>query len=320
MTLAGGARVGDCLARRFLHVNLNCASLEATEEIYGKAMDLVARMRTDPTVASDGSVLGLDGETYCETAFLYDSRGARGGCALEIIEYRVPVLARDTDTNPARPGIRAAHLAVSDLHRTAATLRRAGLTVGEPIDGLIGGVTSILAVDHDGVVIELSQIEGGGASNLVQFNGIRICAIDAAATGSFLRAIGFAELMPPIAVPVAGEQLSPHGPTDTVDCVVGRYALAEDRHQFSLVVVEHPNTDSAPVPWGGNRQGIYRCALRVESVHDALAQIPDHVEQVGSPVWIPLPGTKIDGLYVAFLRSPEGVVFELVERPLAYFS
>ena len=52
-------------------------------------------MRTDPNVATDGTILGLDGETYCATAFLYDARGGRGGCALEAIEYQSPALQRD---------------------------------------------------------------------------------------------------------------------------------------------------------------------------------------------------------------------------------
>jgi hypothetical protein len=102
--------------------------------------------------------------------------------------------------------------------------------------------------------------------------------------------------------------------------VVARYALAEDGHQFSLVVVQHPGTARTPVPWGGNRQGLYRCALRVENVHDALKNVPDSVERMGDPVWCPLPGTKIEGLHIAFLRSPDGVVFEFVERPLSHFG
>jgi catechol 2,3-dioxygenase-like lactoylglutathione lyase family enzyme len=86
------------------------------------------------------------------------------------------------------------------------------------------------------------------------------------------------------------------------------------------LAVQHPATAPTPVPWAGNRQGLYRCALRVENVHDALAQVPDSVERVGDPVWCPLPGTKIEGLHIAFLRSPDGVVFEFVERPLKHFS
>jgi catechol 2,3-dioxygenase-like lactoylglutathione lyase family enzyme len=310
----------EALARRFLHVNLNCASLDATERVYGEILGLRARMRTDPSVATDGGILGLDGETYCATAFLYDARGGRGGCALEAIEYRSPALQLDTDSDPARPGIRAAHLAVVHLDDAAAALRAAGLTVSGPVDGLISGEPSVLAVDSDGVGIELTELPADAdPARGALFNGIRISAIDAEATGDFLTAIGFEEVDPPKVLPVAAAQLVPDG-SGVTDCVVARYALAEDGRQFTLVVVQHPGTAPTPVPWGGNRQGLYRCALRVENMHEALENVPDSVERMGDPVWCPLPGTKIDGLHVAFLRSPDGVVFEFVERPLTFFG
>jgi catechol 2,3-dioxygenase-like lactoylglutathione lyase family enzyme len=305
------------LARRFLHVNLNCDSLNATERIYGELLGLRARMRTDSAVATDGSILGLAGETYCATAFLYDARGGRGGCALEAIEYHTPALSRDPSIDPVRPGIRALQLAVADVDGAASALREQGVEVGDPVDGLISGGRSVLAIDPDGVVIELSESTHDAASAL--FNGIRIAAIDAAETGAFLTAIGFLELDAPRPMSIAGAQLTPGGTGET-DCVVARYVLAEDARQFVLVVVQHPDTVPTPVPWGGNRQGLYRCALRVEHVHDALAQVPDSVEQMGDPVWCPLPGTKIEGLHIAFLRSPDGVVFEFVERPLSFFT
>jgi catechol 2,3-dioxygenase-like lactoylglutathione lyase family enzyme len=292
------------LARRFLHVNLNCAALDATERVYGDVLGLTARMRTDPEVATDGSILGLDGETYCATAFLYDARGGRGGCALEAIEYHSPPLSRDPSADPVRPGIRGLQLAVADVDAAAAALRRGGLEVGDPVDGLMGGGKSVLALDPDGVVIELTALPPDA---------------DSSATGEFLTDIGFEELAAPSTQSVAGAQLSP-GASGENDCVVACYALAEDGRQFKLVVVQHPDTAAVPVPWGGNRQGLYRCALRVENVHDALAQVPDSVERMGDPVWCPLPGTKIDGLHIAFLRSPDGVVFEFVERPLAHFG
>jgi catechol 2,3-dioxygenase-like lactoylglutathione lyase family enzyme len=309
------------LARRFLHVNLNCGSLDASERIYADVLGLKARMRTDPTVATDGSILGLDGETYCATAFLYDARGGRGGCALEAIEYHTPALSADPSRDPTRPGIRSAQLSVADLDGAADALRGAGLSVGEPVGGLISGARSVLALDADGVVVEVSQAGGSpDGSGGAFFNGIRIAAIDVAATGSFLTAIGFEEVEAPRVQTVAGEQLSP-GVGGESDCLVARYTLAEDGDQFSLVVVQHQDQAmKTPVPWGGNRQGLYRCALRVENVHEALAQVPDWVERMGEPVWCPLPGTKIEGLHIAFLRSPEGVVFEFVERPLSFFS
>jgi catechol 2,3-dioxygenase-like lactoylglutathione lyase family enzyme len=308
------------LARRFLHVNLNCASLDATERVYGDVLGLKARMRTDPKVATDGTILGLDGETYCTTAFLYDARGGRGGCALEAIEYHSPALSRDPSADPVRPGIRAAHLAVADVDGAGSALRDAGLTVGDPVAGLVGGAKSVLAIDPDGVVVELTELPPGtDGTKGALFNGIRIAAIDAAATGVFLTSIGFEEVDAPKVLSVSGAQLAPGGSGES-DCVVARYALAEDGHQFSLVVVQHPGTADTPVPWGGNRQGLYRCALRVENIEAALSGVPDSVERMGDPVWCPLPGTKIEGLHIAFLRSPEGVVFEFVERPLSYFT
>jgi catechol 2,3-dioxygenase-like lactoylglutathione lyase family enzyme len=307
------------LARRFLHVNLNCESLERTERVYGDVLGLTARMRTDPKVATDGTILGLDGETYCTTAFLYDGHGGRAGCALEAIEYHSPALGHDPSRDPVRPGIRSVRLAVADLGAVTA-LRDEGLAVGDPVDGLVGDGKSVLALDPDGVVMEVveSPRDPGDATGAL-FTGIRIAAIDAAATGKFLTAIGFDEVDGPRVMRVAGAQVSPDGTGET-DCVVARYALAEDGHQFTLVVVQHPATAHTPVPWAGNRQGLYRCALRVENVHEALAQVPDSVERMGDPVWCPLPGTKIEGLHIAFLRSPDGVVFEFVERPLKHFS
>ena len=89
------------LARRFLHVNLNCESLERTERVYVGQLGLSARMRTDGKVATDGSILGIDGdETFCETSFLYDLRGGRAGCALEAIEFHKPALKADHEQRP----------------------------------------------------------------------------------------------------------------------------------------------------------------------------------------------------------------------------
>ncbi|BBY93343.1 hypothetical protein MGALJ_30120 [Mycobacterium gallinarum] len=301
----------DDLARRFLHVNLNCASLDATEQFYAGGLGLSVRMRTDPQVPTNGAILGIDDETFCETAFLYDSRGARDGCALEAIEYQKPELKRDNDAEPTRPGIRSTLMWVADLDDAASALRAAGVTVGEPVDGLISGTKAVLAIDNDGVVVELAQAPSDvDASDGALFGGIRIAAIDLDGTSRFLTAIGFDQVSATASVPV-----------DSVECAVARFALPEDADRFTVSVIQHPETAGQdPVPWGGNRQGLYRCALRVENVEKALAALPDSVEQCGDPVWCPLPGTKIDGLYIAFLRSPDGVVFEFVERPLKFFS
>ncbi|EUA23632.1 VOC family protein [Mycobacterium xenopi] len=212
-------------------------------------------------------------------------------------------------------------MTVADLAGTAAILRNAGGIVGDPIEGLISGAKSVLVLDHDGAVIELADRSAGVGPGRATFDGIRIAAIDASATAGFLTAIGFAELQPLTRTKVSAEQLAPGGSTGLVDCMVARFGLPEDGEQFSLTVVQHPDTARHdPVPWGGNRQGLYRCALRVENLEKALSLLPNSVERQGEPVWCQLPGTKIDGLYIAFLRSPDGVVFEFVERPMKHFN
>jgi hypothetical protein len=198
-------------------------------------------------------------------------------------------------------------------------LRRGGAKVGDPVDGLISGARSVLVVDPDGVVVEIAEAPGDKPGAL--FSGVRLAAIDAVRTGEFLTAIGFTEVQAPASAKVTGEQLAPGGSSSPVECVVARYALAEDAHQFSLLVVQHPDTrGQEPVPWGGDRQGLYRCALRVENTETAMSLLPESVQVMGEPVWCPLPGTKIAGLYISFLRSPDGVVFEFVERPLSFFT
>ena len=98
---------------------------------------LSARMRTDPAVRHQRQHSRFGGETYCATSFLYDARGGRASCALEVIDYRAPALRRDTSGDPVRPGIRSTLMTVADLHEAVAVLRAAGVTVGDPVDGLI---------------------------------------------------------------------------------------------------------------------------------------------------------------------------------------
>ncbi|MFF1732111.1 VOC family protein [Streptomyces sp. NPDC058247] len=78
----------------------------------------------------------------------------------------------------------------------------------------------------------------------------------------------------------------------------------------------HTPEPVGPVPDRAHTQGLYRIALACEDVnaaHAGLARDPSF--GCGDPVWIPLPGTPLGGLTVMFLRDPDGVVVELVERP-----
>ena len=94
--------------------------------------------------------------------------------------FTSPALKADHNSDPTRPGIRSTLLTVADLDATVTALRDAGITVGGPVDGLISGSKSVLALDPDGVVIELAEAPSDKPGAV--FAGIRIAAIDAVAT------------------------------------------------------------------------------------------------------------------------------------------
>lgn len=304
-------------AGRFLHVNLNGVSASGTGDFYATILGLQSRMQTDASVPADGSVFGFAGEIRTDTRFYYDVRGGRGGCALEAIEWLDPLVIPDTVTDSARPGIRAAWIAVADLDGATAALRDTGAKVGAPVDGLVSGQKAVLATDPDGVVIELTQASVDSAP---LFAGILLCVSDAAKAVGFLTAIGFDVVEPLSTEVIARDQLAPGAGSDSADCQVARLALPEDGNQFSVRLIEHPSAAGHLAPQGANSQGLYRSALRVDNVKEALAALPDSVNVTAGPVWCPLPGTKIGGLDIAFLASPDGVVFEFVERPLSFFE
>ncbi|MGO9155386.1 VOC family protein, partial [Mycobacterium sp.] len=262
-------------AGRFLHVNLNVDSADAAADFYGRIIGMRAVMQTDPDVPADGSIFGMDQRIFTDTRFLYDARGGRGGCALEVIEWRSPVLVRDPGGGPDRPGLSAAWFAVADLEAAAAALQNAGVPVGRPVDGLVSGQKAILASDHDGVVVELTQASGTDAPLL---SGIRLSVSDADPAIRFLTAIGFSVVEPLHTESVAGDQLLPGGGAVAVDCQLARLALAEDGHQFTVLLVEHPGGAPQRAPGGASSQGLYRCALRVDNVAAALARLPDFVD------------------------------------------
>jgi catechol 2,3-dioxygenase-like lactoylglutathione lyase family enzyme len=92
---------------------------------------------------------------------------------------------------------------------------------------------------------------------------------------------------------------------------------AGDVAPFSIELTQWQ--DPEPVgeaPAVANHGGLYRIALGVadlSAAYDELAAVAD--EAVPEPLWVELPGTKLGGVNVMFLRDPDHVVVELVERP-----
>jgi catechol 2,3-dioxygenase-like lactoylglutathione lyase family enzyme len=286
----------DDLARRFLHVNINTVDFDATESFYVDGLGLKMRMRTDPDVLNDGEVLGLSGKVRSETRFYYDSRGPRSACAIEVIEWLDPPTMPTTET--ATTGLDAVGFLAADRRRIVETMRANGFDIiNDDVDGLITGGPASLVLGPDGVVVELGDLPPD-ATETVRFAGVRITCADRDASLRFYKSVGF-------------DQIGTNGR----ECHIG---LPEDADSTRICLT--PITVSgAPADKKPYQQGLYRCALRVENTPRAITATADDIA-VRGPIWCPLPGTPIEGLHIAFMTDPDGVVIEYVERPLSHFG
>jgi catechol 2,3-dioxygenase-like lactoylglutathione lyase family enzyme len=177
-----------------------------------------------------------------------------------------------------------------------------------------GGKTNCLrAIGPDGVVTELAESRGGAPEP--RLSHLRINCTDLGASIAWYGSIGFAPLAEPARATFPGWALG-HDEDVEVDAV--SLALPDDP-SFTLELLRwHRPAGRAPEPTTANSQGLYRMALAVENVQEALATVDGlAASRSGEPTWIELPGTPLGGLTVLFLRDPDGVVVELVERPLS---
>jgi catechol 2,3-dioxygenase-like lactoylglutathione lyase family enzyme len=293
------------LARRFLHINLNTVDADAAQRFFTDGLGLELRMRTDPEVLTDGEILGLSGKVCTDTRFLYDSRGPRTSCAIEVIEWLDPPTVACGHPGTASVGLAALGFVVADRAVTVERISGQGFDViCADTAGLIPSGPATFLVGPDSVVIEIGDLPGA-ASGTVQFAGARIACADLDASLAFYNQIGFDQ----ISVGAAGHD-------DIHVCHIG---LPEDADSTRLCLTQATATDAAATRKEPNQQGLCRCALRVESTKLAVAATANSIA-VRGPIRCPLPGTPIAGLDIAFVTDPDGVVIEYVERPLSHFS
>jgi hypothetical protein len=96
--------------------------------------------------------------------------------------------------------------------------------------------------------------------------------------------------------------------------------LPED--EYSLLLLGWCGTPAHGTAYpDANHRGLFRMALAVDEVAAARAELdPDLLHRIDDPVWCEMPGTPLGGLKVQFLKDPDGVTVELVERPRAAFT
>jgi catechol 2,3-dioxygenase-like lactoylglutathione lyase family enzyme len=267
-----------------LHTNLNTVDVSAAAGFY-----------------ADGRALGVAGAPVTECWFLYDHRGPRTAPAVEVLEWETPAT---TGVHPAEPH----HIGISSLGYAVPSIdlvRAKAARHGRPWTGLaawpVRGSATVAArtTDLDGVPIELTELAGDEAP---VFSHLRINVTDLDASVSWYERLGFT-------VKAMARSAT------TGDAVLSYASMVTDGDpSFSLELTqwEDPKgTGCASSP--AYHRGLYRIALGVDDVNAAYENLAAD-EPLNAPEFVELPGTRLGGVTVLFLRDPDGVVVELVGR------
>jgi catechol 2,3-dioxygenase-like lactoylglutathione lyase family enzyme len=283
-----------------LHTNLNTVDVSAAAGFYADVLGLLPGMKTART-AADGRALGVAGAPVTECWFLYDHRGPRTAPAVEVLEWETPAT---TGTHPAEPhhiGISSLGYAVPsiDLVRLKAALHGRPWTelTAWPVRG--SATVAARMTDLDGVPIEVTELAGGEAP---VFSHLRINVTDLDASVAWYERLGFT------AKATARS-------AETGDAVLSYASMVTDGDpSFSLELTQWED----PKPAGrasspAYHRGLYRIALGVDDVNAAYETLAAD-GPLTAPEFVELPGTRLGGVTVLFMRDPDGVVVELVGR------
>jgi catechol 2,3-dioxygenase-like lactoylglutathione lyase family enzyme len=286
--------------RRLLHCNYNCTDLDLLERFYLEVFGLRTVMRSGGG-GNDGTPFGIYGTTASNAAFLYDHRGGRRSCALELVQWTEPVTTGSVYPYPWDRGIQAVGYSAADLEAVAAAALARGATVTRRGDGWL------LLRDPEGVAVEVTAADGP-----TQARYLRIVVSDLDRTLAWWGQLGYAPgtlFTPPAAEIWPG--------ADGHAVTAEQAMVPTDDPSFGIVFT----TWDGPPPVGPTyampyHQGLYRMAMAVDDVHAAYAALM----VLGIPrqptYTFAMPGTKLThGLTILFIRDPDGILVELVDRP-----
>ncbi|HEY3844395.1 MAG TPA: VOC family protein [Acidimicrobiales bacterium] len=294
MTDAAGLRAAGAL-----HCNLNVRTLAGASGVY-EALGLRVTMQSRAE-GQDASAMGLGQATDSEAWFLYDGRGGRRAPAVELVEWLEPKTAGNAYAHPGEVGMQALGFDVPDLDAAIAAVTAQGARVrpGGP-----DGVDAVV-LDADGVALELR----GAAVESSVLRYARIVCADLERSSEWYARLGFDPLGHE-----APLQWHHAGKATTVSEL--RLALAGPP-PLELRLTGWGSHPTAPAHGQANDRGLFRMALAVPDVRAAVAAARQSGGIDASEAsFIPLPGTRLGGLWVSFFRDPDGVMVEYVERSL----
>ncbi|HLI38578.1 MAG TPA: VOC family protein [Streptosporangiaceae bacterium] len=284
-----------------LHTNLNTVDLSAAAAFYADVLGLKPGMKTART-AADGRALGVAGATVTECWFLYDHRGPRTAPAIEVLEWETPPTTGAHPAEPYHTGISSLGYTVPSLEHLRERAARHGRPWTELAAWPVRGTATAAArtTDLDGVPIELTERTGEAPV----FSHLRINVTDLDASVAWYGGLGFTAM---------ATVRSAEADKAVFSCAS---MVTEGDPSFSLELTqwEDPKgTGLAASP--AYHRGLYRIALGVDDVNAAYRQLAGTAEKpLNAPEFVELPGTRLGGVSVLFLRDPDGVVVELVGR------
>jgi catechol 2,3-dioxygenase-like lactoylglutathione lyase family enzyme len=246
--------------------------------------------------------------TSSTVTFLYDHRGGRRAVSLELVRWIDPPTAGTPYPHPWCYGLHSVAYSVPDIAAAAERVATAGgRLVARSDRGLLLNDPEDLAVE----VIADSNAAPGEAHHF------RLVCADIERSAEWYQYLG---LQPaPHLIVVPGAELWPGEHDHAVEREVG--LAAADDPAFGLVLTSW----SGPRPAGPSyampfHQGLYRLAIAVDDVRAVYDWLSSQGVARQPPYTFELPGTPFgQGLTILFLRDPDGVLVELVERPRSAF-
>lgn len=309
-------RVGDAWvghirgpAHRFLHVCYCCDDNAAVTSLFVDGLGFRRVMGT-ALGPSDGSILGLEREVVGATDFVYDFRGPRVSPAVEVQRWVDPAVVGHPPDDPTRAGIQALGVAVRDRASAVERLEAMGCAV---VGTFPDGAWTIVR-DPRGVVFDLVVDETLPEVDRARMRHLRISCTDLAVSVPWYEDMGFRVTKE--AALASGE---PVGLPQSVDARIVSLRLRDEPFAVLLVEWRRPRT-SGRHPAEPNHAGLWRTAVAVDDTRATYEQLLARGCRFDrAPALVRLEGTPVPDMWIAFLSDPDGVPFELVQRPRSAF-
>jgi len=297
-------------ARRVLHVCYCCDDREAATRLFVEHLGMLDFMGT-AAEPSDGSILGIERDVVAPTRFVYDARGPRTSPAIEVQEWIDPPLLGTPVDDPTRGGIQALGVAVPAVADTTERLLAAGCVVRGGGTSPFDGRPWTTLRDPAGVTLDLVEdatLPAGGS----RLHHLRVTCTDLAVSRRWYEGVGFDAVGPATAITDASFL---DGALTAVEADALRLRLPDEPFEVLLSAWHAPPAHGRHVE-EANHAGLYRAALGVDDTRASYAEMLAAGWAFDQPpTSIVMRGTPVPEMWICFLRDPDGVPFELVQRP-----